>query len=55
MTTITRAGRRLRCRLGLHKYVLRESDGEKYDECEYCGKYDDNTAGGHGTGLGAGL
>ncbi len=44
--------RRLRCRLHLHKWVLRRNeDGGRYHECQFCGKYDDSTVGGTGTGL----
>ncbi len=44
--------RRLRCRLRMHKWVLRRNgDGGRYHECQFCGKYDDSTVGGTGTGL----
>jgi hypothetical protein len=35
-------GKRFRCRLGIHKWVLRVNDeGGQYYECRYCGKYHD--------------
>lgn len=52
-TTTTR--KRLRCRLGMHKYVLKVNEGERYHECQYCGKFDprsSSTGGGNGYVLG---
>lgn len=38
--------RRFWCRVGRHKYVLRQNDeGGRYFECRHCGKYDDKTQG----------
>lgn len=42
MTTTTPSRKkRLRCRLGMHKYVLRVSDdGGRFHECAHCGHFD---------------
>jgi hypothetical protein len=32
-------GKRLRCRLGMHKWVARVNEEAHYYACRYCGKY----------------
>lgn len=50
MTATRTSRRRFRCRVGMHKFVLKVSDDARYHECQYCGKYDDNTNSGNGPG-----
>jgi hypothetical protein len=35
----TRARKRLRCRLGFHRWITAVSDGERFLRCRYCGKF----------------
>ena len=45
MAEITTSPRkRLLCRIGIHKYVLRVSDGERYHECTYCQHFDPHSS-----------
>ena len=56
MATVGSKEKRLRCRLGIHKYVLRLNDtGERFHECKYCQHFDprsSSTGGGAGYALG---
>jgi hypothetical protein len=35
--------KKLRCYLGLHRFVLRKREGRSYKECRDCGKYVDTS------------